>query len=111
MCKDHFFFKLKGKWKIVNPAPNFEIKIQFIDKNPTFQFNAIYSESIILFSKRLQKTVIPISADISRNGRYLRFRYSNSSKIEIFKIDHLDSISIKMSEIQSGSKFELQRNE
>jgi hypothetical protein len=103
--------KLTGKWKLLCQQNDVEILIQFLDKNPMLKYNAIYSESQIIHKKSIKKSVIPFNVDFSRNGKMLRFKYPNSSKIEIFVVTYIDSSSLKLIELQTDSKFELIRNE
>ncbi len=100
-----------GKWKLLCQQSDVEILIQFLDKNPILKYNAIYSESQIINKKSIKKSVIPFNVDISSNGKMMRFKYPNSSKIEIFMVAYQDSNFLQLIELQTDSKFELIRNE
>ncbi len=102
---------LVGKWKLLCQQTDVEILIQFLDKNHLLKYNAIYTEAQIINNKAFKKSVIPFFVDFSSNGKMMRFKYPNSYKIETFKVDHFDSGFLSLVELQTGSKFELIRNE
>ncbi len=103
--------KLLGKWKLQCYQTDVEISIQFLEIRPLLKYNAIYAESQIINKKAIKKSVIPFNADLSSNGKMLRFKYPISSKVEIFKITYFDPHFLKLVEIKTDSKFELIRNE
>ena len=103
--------KLSGKWKLLSEASDVQISIQFLEKNPFMIHNAVYIESQIFQKKIVKKAVIPFCVDYSSNGKLIRFKYINTAKIEIFKVDYLHENALKLTDLQTDSKFQLIRNE